>query len=72
MLLQSFMSTDILDFKDGKQDLQLGGLKMYLAIALPATFLTFVAWYVIYCVAKKSGKDTSEAVESDEHNFERV
>lgn len=59
------MSTDILDFKDGKQDLQLAGLKVYLAIALPATLLTFLAWYIIYCVAKKNAQSTAEPGEAD-------
>jgi hypothetical protein len=48
------MSTDILKFEDGKKDFQVNGLRTYLAIALPLTVLTFVAWYVIYYVAKRS------------------
>jgi hypothetical protein len=48
------MSTDILKFEDGKRDFQVDGLRTYLAIALPLTVLTFVAWYVIYCVAKRN------------------
>jgi hypothetical protein len=60
--LQSFMSTDIIDFKDGKNDLQLTGLKLYLAIALPATFFTFVAWYFISWLAKGN----SETVDNEQ------
>jgi hypothetical protein len=49
---QTFMSTDILNFEDGGQDLQIKGLRLYLAIALPLTALTFFAWYMIYRGAK--------------------
>jgi hypothetical protein len=48
------MSTDILSFEGGKKDFQVDGLRTYLAIALPLTVLTFVAWYVIYRMAKRS------------------
>ena len=58
------MSTDIIDFKEGKQDIQTRGLNLYLAIALPATILTFLAWYVIYCVAKRV-RNPSEPLEED-------
>jgi len=47
------MSTDILNFEDGRQDLQIRGLRIYLAIALPLTALTFLAWYMIYRGAKR-------------------
>jgi hypothetical protein len=52
-LSQTFMSTDILRFEDGKQEFQVKGLRTYLAIALPLTVLTFTAWYVIYHVARR-------------------
>ncbi|OAG07883.1 uncharacterized protein CC84DRAFT_1140220 [Paraphaeosphaeria sporulosa] len=64
--LASFMSTDILDFKDGKQDLQMTGLKVYLAIALPATFLTFLAWYLI----SRSAKAKAGTVEGEQPGFD--
>lgn len=51
---QTFMSTDILKFEDDRQNFQVKGLMTYLAIALPLTVLTFVAWYVIYRVAKST------------------
>jgi hypothetical protein len=54
-ILQTFMSTDILKFEHDQQNFQSKGLRTYLAIALPLTVLTFVAWYVIYRVAKRSG-----------------
>jgi len=61
---QTFMSTDILNFEHGKQDLQMQGLRLYLMIALPATALTFVAWYFIYYFARREARsnDRSEAV----------
>lgn len=51
---QTFISTDVYDFKDGKHDIQIRVLRIYLAIALPLTALTFLAWYIMYRVAKKS------------------
>jgi hypothetical protein len=48
------MSTDILKFSNDEQDLQLGGRKLYLVIALPMTALTFLAWYVIFWLAKRT------------------
>jgi hypothetical protein len=62
--MQTFMSTDILKFEDGGQDLQIQGLKLYLQVALPATAMTFVAWYVIYCLARRETRpnDRSETV----------
>ncbi|KAH7393821.1 hypothetical protein DE146DRAFT_660113 [Phaeosphaeria sp. MPI-PUGE-AT-0046c] len=55
--IATFMSTDILKFEHDQQDFQIKGLRTYLAIALPLTVLTFAAWYVIYCLAKRSGLD---------------
>ncbi|KAI4696899.1 uncharacterized protein J4E84_000022 [Alternaria hordeiaustralica] len=62
--IATFMSTDILNFEHGKQDLQMQGLRLYLMIALPATALTFVAWYFIYYFARREARsnDQSEAV----------
>ncbi|CAO2648501.1 Nn.00g077680.m01.CDS01 [Neocucurbitaria sp. VM-36] len=51
--IATFMSTDILKYQDGKQNFQLKGLHMYLSIALPLTLLTFLAWYLIYFLAKR-------------------
>ncbi|KAH8707101.1 hypothetical protein GQ44DRAFT_831069 [Phaeosphaeriaceae sp. PMI808] len=51
--LATFMSTDILKFDGEKKNFQLNGLKLYLAVALPLTALTFLAWYVIYRLAGK-------------------
>jgi hypothetical protein len=59
------MSTDILSFKEGQQDLQTKGLSLYLAIAVPLTALTFVAWYIIYRTVKK-GNACSEGRVTDE------
>ena len=61
---QTFMSTDILKFQDGEQDLHMQGLRLYLMIALPATALTFVAWYFIYYFARREARsnDRSEAL----------
>ena len=58
------MSTDILRFQDGEQDLQMQGLRLYLMIALPATGLTFLVWYCIYRFARKEAwsNDRSAAV----------
>ena len=60
---QTFMSTDILKFQNGEQELQIQGLKLYLKVALPATAMTFIAWYVIYCLARRETRqnDRSEA-----------
>ena len=60
---QTFMSTDILKFQDGEQELQIQGLRLYLKVALPATAMTFIAWYVIYCLARRETRqnDRSEA-----------
>jgi hypothetical protein len=48
------MSTNILSFENGTQSLQMKGLWLYLELALPATALTFIAWGVIYFLAKRS------------------
>ena len=55
---QTFMSTDILDFEHGKQDLQMQGLRLYLMIALPATALTLIGWYSIDDFAKRKARST--------------
>ena len=57
------MSTDILKFDNEEQDFQLGGLKLYLAIALPMTAFTFLAWYVIFRLAKRTSPPSSEGNE---------
>jgi hypothetical protein len=66
------MSTDILKFKDGGQDLQTKALKLYLMIALPLTALTFVVWYVIYLTAKKGNLFSKTSESSDEYISEAV
>ena len=58
------MSTDILKFDQGKSDFQIRGLRTYLAIALPLTVLTFVAWYVIYLYARR--RDDAVAKEPEQ------
>ena len=57
---QSFMSTDILSFETGSQELRMKALWLYLELALPATALTFIVWGVIYHWAKKASKPNSE------------
>lgn len=52
------MSTDILNFEHGKQNLYVNGLKVYLAVALPLTAVTFLAWYIIYRLAGKTWSPT--------------
>lgn len=55
--MQTFMSTDILKFEGDRQDLQIEGLRLYLAIALPMTALTFLAWYLVYRGSRKASHD---------------
>lgn len=62
---QTFMSTDILKFEHGEKDFQIKGLGLYLAIALPLTVLTFVAWYVIYRLAKREGLERQPQLPED-------
>lgn len=57
------MSTDIIKYSDNTQDFQLSGLKMYLAIALPMTALTFLAWFIIFRLTKRTGLSRSEGGE---------
>ncbi|KAK3203067.1 hypothetical protein GRF29_112g123521 [Pseudopithomyces chartarum] len=57
--LASFMSTDILSFETGSQELRMKGLWLYLELALPATALTFIVWGVIYHWAKKASRSSS-------------
>ncbi|CAN9126841.1 unnamed protein product [Alternaria alternata] len=61
VITTTFMSTDILKFQNGEQELQIQGLKLYLQIALPATALTFVAWYVIYCLARRETRENDRS-----------
>ncbi|KAH7356218.1 hypothetical protein BKA66DRAFT_250388 [Pyrenochaeta sp. MPI-SDFR-AT-0127] len=63
--IATFMSTDILKFGHGESDFQIQGLKVYLAIALPLTILTFVAWYMIYLCARR--RDLS-SVQKQQHS----
>lgn len=53
------MSTDILSFETGSQELRMKGLWLYLELALPATALTFIVWGVIYHWAKKASRSSS-------------
>ncbi|CAN9101249.1 unnamed protein product [Alternaria alternata] len=59
--IATFMSTDILKFQNGEQELQIQGLKLYLQVALPATAMTFVAWYVIYCLARRETRQNDRS-----------
>ncbi|CAN9112086.1 unnamed protein product [Alternaria alternata] len=59
--IATFMSTDILKFQNGEQELQIQGLKLYLKVALPATAMTFVAWYVIYCLARRETRQNDRS-----------
>jgi hypothetical protein len=47
------MSTDILNFHSGEQDVQTKGLLLYLKIAIPLTALTFLTWFFFYHWAAK-------------------
>ncbi|KAF1948008.1 hypothetical protein EJ02DRAFT_391532 [Clathrospora elynae] len=58
--IATFMSTDILGFEDGEQDLQIQGLRLYLKIALPMTALTFFAWYIIYRLARREARPNDD------------
>lgn len=66
--IATFMSTDILKFDQGTENFQLKGLKIYLALALPMTAVTFLAWYVIYIFAKKRGRSTSDFGQDDKYS----
>jgi hypothetical protein len=57
------MSTDILNFNNNTQEFQLSGLKVYLAIALPMTALTFLGWFIIFRLTKRAGVSSSEGSE---------
>ena len=59
------MSTDILKYEDGKRRFELKGLKTYIMIALPMTALTFFAWYVIYCLARRRERLATTASEGE-------
>jgi hypothetical protein len=50
--MQTFMSTNILQFPEGKREFQLTGLKIYLAISLPMMAITFLAWFLLYRLVK--------------------
>ncbi|KAF1953577.1 hypothetical protein CC80DRAFT_141785 [Byssothecium circinans] len=63
--LQTFMSTDILGYKDGHRDFQLDALHIYLSIALPLTALTFFVWWVISRLARKTGQPDGAPSHSD-------
>ncbi|KAI4707261.1 hypothetical protein J4E89_008201 [Alternaria sp. Ai002NY15] len=53
--IATFMSTNIVSYENGNSNIETGGLKTYLAITLPLTALTFLAWYVIYRYARETG-----------------
>ncbi|KAF2735006.1 hypothetical protein EJ04DRAFT_576404 [Polyplosphaeria fusca] len=63
--IATFMSTDIFQFDDGKQNFQVKGLRMYVAVAVPLTVLTFVAWYIFYRLAKRERRSS---VGQNSHN----
>ena len=50
------MSTEILDFADDEEDLQMQDFRLYLMIALPATTLTLIGWYSIYDFVKTKAR----------------
>ncbi|KAH9872122.1 hypothetical protein J1614_006384 [Plenodomus biglobosus] len=54
--IATFMSTDILRFENGRRQFEIGGLRVYLSIAMPLTLLTFVVWFIIYQLAKPNGR----------------
>lgn len=67
--IATFMSTGIIQFttdNDGRQKrvFQLQGLKLYLAICLPVTIATFVAWYIVYWWVRR--KDRSSPYAADD------
>jgi hypothetical protein len=64
---QTFMSTDILKFNGNTREFQLSGLKLYLAIALPMTALTFLAWFIIFRWTKRAGYFSREGSENFTH-----
>jgi hypothetical protein len=64
--MQTFMSTDILNFENGNKNVQYQGLYLYLAIALPMTAFTFVAWWLIYRYVRRGQKSTMEATDSSD------
>ncbi|KAF2115662.1 hypothetical protein BDV96DRAFT_612335 [Lophiotrema nucula] len=54
----TFMSTDIIRFSDKRRDFQPKALKIYLAISLPMMAATFLAWFVLYRIARYREKHT--------------
>jgi hypothetical protein len=53
----TFMSTDIIRFSD-EPGFHLKGLKIYLAISLPIMALTFLAWFLVYQLARRRDRLT--------------
>ena len=64
-LTQTLMSTDIVNFRNdisGKPEriVRFEAIQLYIAISIPLTFATFVAWYGIYrCVVSQEKKKQS-------------
>jgi hypothetical protein len=50
------MGADILTFEKGQEDFQLKGLKIYIALTLPLSFVTLFAWYIIDFLAGKANR----------------
>lgn len=47
-IVKTLMSTDIVKFKENEKVYSSSALKLFLTVALPMTFFTFCAWYIVY------------------------
>lgn len=53
LLIQTIMSTDIIQFKDNEEDYQSAALKWFAMVTVPFVVATFVTWYGFYWWARR-------------------
>jgi len=54
------MSAGIVRYDHGEQSLEVNGLRLYLAITLPLTVITFLAWMALYRFTKREDHSVNQ------------
>lgn len=69
LLLQTIMSTDIIQFRDNVKEYQWGALNWYMMITIPFMVATFLAWYGFHLwAARKETLALAENADLEKQN----
>jgi hypothetical protein len=69
LLMQTIMSTDIIQFKDNVKEYQWGALHWYMIVTIPFMVATFATWYGFYWwAARKERLALAEAADLEKQN----